>query len=286
MSTLYDGNGNNLEMGSSKGFEVEDYSLYEDNKGSARQGVILYNNNRFYPIINPNQIKDKVKKYKSGIMFTLGDSYTAMLNNHFKSFAERHGLVQDNRGLVSSTIAGSQDKVTVGYHAFWVRLDEAIAEYKTGKTINGKTYTCDDVKLITFMGGANDWTTIDESQGINRIGGGINETNKETLYGSLNYIFNKLLSTFVNADIVVILQPSNEAKGNANMRLKESIVREMAEMYGLPVCDCIFNWYNPNNPNDAKKYWQSDKLHLNDVGNDELIKKLEHTVNNLTFTRN
>ena len=286
MSTLYDGNGNNLEMGSSKGFEVEDYSLYEDNKGSARQGVILYNNNRFYPIINPNQIKDKVKKYKSGIMFTLGDSYTAMLNNHFKSFAESHGLVQDNRGLVSSTIAGSQDKVTVGYHAFWVRLDEAIAEYKTGKTINGKTYTCDDVKLITFMGGANDWTTIDESQGINRIGGGINETNKETLYGSLNYIFNKLLSTFVNADIVVILQPSNEAKGNANMRLKESIVREMAEMYGLPVCDCIFNWYNPNNPNDAKKYWQSDKLHLNDVGNDELIKKLEHTVNNLTFTRN
>ena len=286
MSTLYDGSGNNLEMGGSKGFEVEDYSLYEDNKGLARQGVILYNNSRFYPVINPNQIKDKVKKYDSGIMFTLGDSYTAMLNNHFKSFAEKHGLVQDNRGLASSTIAGSQDKVTVGYHAFWVRLDEAITEYKAGKTINGKTYTCDDVKLITFMGGANDWTTIDESQGINRIGSGINETNKETLYGSLNYIFNKLLSTFVNADIVVILQPSNEAKGNANMRLKESIVREMAEMYGLSICDCIFNWYNPSNPNDAVKYWQSDKLHLNDIGNDELIKKLEYTVNNLTFTRN
>ena len=221
-------------------------------------------------------------------MFTLGDSYTAYMHNHFDAFAIKHGLVQDPRGLASSTIAGSADGSTVGYHAFWVRLDEAIAQYKAvgGYTLNGTAYTCDDVKLITFMGGANDWTTIDADKGINRIGSGINETNKETLYGALNYIFSTLLSTFKNADIVVILQPSNPYKTVQQMYLKENIVREMAEMYSLPVVDCCFNWHQHTNPLDQAKYWQSDKLHLTSVGHDDVIAELEKVVDNLKYSRN
>lgn len=290
MSTLYDGNGNTIEVsggsGSSEGFGVADYVVYADNDGNARQAKLTYQGKTLYPITQQSQRQDKIKKYNGGVMFTLGDSYTAYMNTHFTNFATKHGLVQDNRGLASSTIAGSADGVTVGYHAFWVRLDEAIAEYAAGKVINGTTYNKEDVKLITFMGGANDWTTIDESQGINRIGSGINETNKETLYGALNYIFSTLLSTFPNADVVVILQPSNPNKGVQNMYLKENIVREMAELYSLPIVDCCFNWHQHTNTLDKAKYWQSDNLHLTSEGHDDVIKELEKGVNNLKFSRN
>lgn len=290
MPTLYDGNGNIIEISSgtsSSDFGVSNYAVYEDDNGSARQGNLTYQGKTFYPIVTPNQITDKIKKYNGGVMFTLGDSYTSYMKSHFDAFATKHGLVQDPRGLASSTIAGSADKITVGYHAFWVRLDEAISQYKAegGYTLNGTAYTCDDVKLITFMGGANDWTTVDESQGINRIGSGINETNKETLYGALNYIFPTLLSTFKNADIIVILQPSNPNKGVQNMYLKESIVREMAELYSLPIVDCCFNWHQHTNTLDKAKYWQSDDLHLTPEGHDDVIKVLENAVNNLKFSR-
>lgn len=290
MSTFYDGNGNPIEIsgGGSSNFDVTGYSVFDDNKeGTARQATLTYQGKRLYPIVTTNQITDKIKKYKGGIMFTLGDSYTAYMKKHFDEFATKHGLVQDPRGLASSTIAGSADGSTVGYHAFWVRLDEAISQYKAegGYTLNGTAYTCDDVKLIIFMGGANDWTTIDESQGINRIGSGINETNKETLYGALNYIFTTLLSTFKNADIVVILQPSSPKKGVQQMYLKENIIREMAEVYSLTIVDCCFDWHQHTNTLDQVKYWQEDKLHLTTAGYDDIIADLEKKVNNLKYSR-
>lgn len=290
MSTFYDGNGNPIEIsgGGSGNFDVTGYSVFDDNKeGTAREATLTYQGKRLYPIVTTNQITDKIKKYKGGIMFTLGDSYTAYMKNHFDAFATKHGLVQDPRGLASSTIAGSADGSTVGYHAFWVRLDEAISQYKAegGYTLNGTAYTCDDVKLIIFMGGANDWTTIDEQHNINRLGSGINETNKETLYGALNYIFTTLLNTFKNADIVVILQPSSPKKGVQQMYLKENIIREMAEVYSLPIVDCCFDWHQHTNTLDQVKYWQEDKLHLTTAGYDDIIADLEKKVNNLKYSR-
>lgn len=290
MSTFYDGNGNPIEIsgGGSGNFDVTGYSVFDDNKeGTARQATLTYQGKRLYPIVTTNQITDKIKKYKGGIMFTLGDSYTAYMKKHFDAFATKHGLVQDPRGLASSTIAGSADGTTVGYHAFWIRLDEAISQYKAegGYTLNGTAYTCDDVKLIIFMGGANDWTTIDEQHNINRLGSGIDETNKETLYGALNYIFTTLLSTFKNADIVVILQPSSPKKGVQQMYLKENIIREMAEVYSLTIVDCCFDWHQHTNTLDQVKYWQEDKLHLTTAGYDDIIADLEKKVNNLKYSR-
>lgn len=315
MANIYDGNGNVIEIsGGTSTFDVIDYALFTDNDGvSSRQAILTYNGKRLYPKNYPEQRIDNIKKYDGGVMLTLGDSYTAYMNSHFNIFAESHGLVQDNRGLASSTIAGSEDKVTVGYHAFWVRLNEAIAQYQSGYTINDVAYACEDVKLITFMGGANDWSTVNSE--LNRLGVGANETNKETLYGALNYIFATLLSTFPNADIVVILQPTNYAStvptteedaknvgfdslaqvqgmttdaqySSYLMMRKEVIVKEMAERYGLPICDCCFDWYNPIRPNEATTYWQADKLHLTDAGHQAIIDKLEYTLNNLQFTRN
>ena len=69
------------------------------------------------------------------------------------------------------------------------------------------------------------------------------------------------------------------------MYLKENIVREIAEMYSLPIADCCFNWHQHTNALDKSKYWGTDNLHLTTLGNDEVIKVLESTVNNLKFYR-
>lgn len=308
---IYDYNGNQIQGVGGSDFSVSNYSAFTDNEGNARQGTLLYKGNRLYPYNYQNQRADIIKKYDGGVMLTLGDSYTAYMNNKFNEFAEKHGLVQDNRGLASSTIAGSEDGITVGYHPFWVRLNEAIQQYKSGHVINGKTYYLSDIMLIHFMGGANDWDAINSE--INRLGTGPQETNPETLYGACNYIFGKFLSDFSNADVIATIQPVNYAKtvpsdeeGAKNvgfdsleqaqrmtdaqyssylMMRKEAIVKEMAERYGLPINDCCFEWYNPQRQGEAEKYWQSDKLHLTDAGHDEIIRGLENVLNNLKFSR-
>lgn len=281
---IYDIDGNIISTGGgTSDFGVADYALFTDDNGNnARQAILTYQGKNLYPKNYQEQRLDFVKDYGGGVMLTLGDSFTAMMNvNYFDPFAAKHGLVQDNRGLASSTIAGSADGTTVGYHAFWVRMDEAIAQYQAdgGYTIGDTAYTAADVKMITFMGGANDWYTMTDD--INRIGD-IQSEDKEQLYGALKYIFPTLQTAFPNADIVVILQPF----GNGYpMRLKEGIVREIAEMYGVPICDCAFEWYSQSNPTDLTTYWQSDELHLTAAGHQAVIDKLETVVNNLPFSR-
>lgn len=285
MATLYDIYGNPIETGGgTSDFGVTEYAIFDNDKGeSARQAVLTYNGKKLYPKNYPEQRLDFVKDYDGGVMFALGDSYTAMGARYFSAFAEKHGLVCDNRGLASSTIAGSEDGFTVGYHAFWKRLDEAIAEYQAGYTIDGVTYNPEDVKLFVMMGGTNDWYTVDEEQGIDRIGNP-DSTDKEQFYGALRYIFDKVPAAFPNADFVVILQPVSGNAGNTVARLKQGIIREMA--IGATICDCCYEWYNPSNPTELATYWQADKLHMTDAGNTAIFDKLEKVVNNLPFTRN
>lgn len=283
---ICDINGNvvTASVADTSGFGVTEYELFVDDNGSTvRQGVLTYDGRKFYPKNYPDQRVDFVKNYGGGVMLALGDSYTAIGASYFTAFAEKHGLICDNRGVGSSTIAGTTDG-TVGFQPFWNRLDTAISEYTTGKTINGTAYGLEDVRFITFMGGANDWSTVDESQGIDRLGDPDSE-DKAQLYGACKYIFNRLLSVFPNADIVVILQPSNLAKILEHWK-KESIVREMAELHGIPVCDCCFEWYHPSNPTDLATYWADDELHMTADGNKAIFDKLEKVVNNLQFTRN
>lgn len=309
---FYDIFGNVVSSSGSSDLGVVNYATFtNDEKESARQATLTYKGRKLYPYSYPQQRKDFIRNYGGKIGLFLGDSYTAMGAKNITQFGEKHDLVIDNRGFVSSTIAGSSDNVTVGYHAFWVRLDEALKEYENGKVIDDVTYTLNDIAFIHIMGGANDWNTVNSE--VDRLGKGANETNKETLYGALNYIFSTCLSKCTNADIVVTLQPTNYATSipisekevqNVGfdtlaqaqemsdaqysvylMTRKERIVREMAERYGIPINDCCFNWYNPCNETYAKMYWQSDKLHLTDDGNKQLFNvDLERVVNNLVHS--
>ena len=241
----------------------------------------MYNGLNLYPVNKPLQREDETKLYSGGLMVTLGDSYTAYLNSYFDTFAQKHGLIQKNVGLASSKIARPEGEGLDTIKSFVTRLDELIASFPI--TINGKAYTTTDVKLITFMGGANDWTTIDTEKGIDRIGDRYS-TDKGQIYGATKYCLETLQKTFPSADIIVILQPNN---GNNTdfcvMEMKENIVKECAEMYSLPICDCCFNFYSPSNPTEFSKYWQNDKLHLNADGHQKLIDKLEVTLNTLDY---
>lgn len=282
---LYDINGNAVSGSSSTSdFGVTGYDLFVDNDGvSARQAVLTYQGKRLYPKSYPEQQIDKVKVYDGGLMITLGDSYTSYLNTFFDTFATKHGLVQKNVGLASSKIARPEGAGQDTIKSFVTRLDELIASFPL--KIGDKQYTLSDVKLITFMGGANDWTTVDASKNIDRIGNKYS-TDVGQLYGACKYIFGKLLSTFPTSDIVVILQPNNlksDGIDMAEMWTKETAVKECAEMYSLPICDCCFNFYSPMDPNELSKYWQSDKLHLTSDGHQALIDKLEITLNTLPY---
>lgn len=281
---IYDGNGNLIEVSGSSKLDVTEYSLFKDNDGvSARQAILTYDGKRLYPKNYPEQRIENVKMYDGGVMLTLGDSYTAYLNTFFDTFASAHGLVQKNAGLASSKIARPEGEGLDTIKSFVTRLDEMIASFPI--TINDVSYTTTDIKLITFMGGANDWTTIDGSQGIDRIGDRYS-TDKGQIYGATKYCLQTLMKTFPQADIIVILQPNNANNTDfCVMESKENVVKECAKMYSLPICDCCFDWYSPANPTDLVTYWQSDKLHLNAKGHQALIDKLEKTLNNLQFYR-
>ena len=284
MANLFDGNGNEIEIGGGESgkLDVTDYKIYEESNGTqSRQGVLTYNGLNLYPINKPNQRENETKMYSGGLMVTLGDSYTAYLNSYFDTFAQKHGLIQKNVGLASSKIARPEGEGQDTIKSFVTRLDELISSFPL--TINGVSYATSDVKLITFMGGANDWTTVDTEKGIDRIGNRYS-TDKGQIYGATKYCLETLQKTFPSADIIVILQPNN---GNNTdfcvMELKENIVKECAEMYSLPICDCCFNFYSPSNSTELSKYWQSDKLHLNADGHQKLIDKLEVTLNTLDY---
>ena len=281
---MYDGNGNLIEASGTSKLDATEYSIFEDNDGvSARQAILTYNGKRLYPKNYPEQRIENVKMYDGGVILTLGDSYTAYLNTFFDTFASAHGLVQKNVGLASSKIARPEGEGLDTIKSFVTRLDEMITSFPL--TIDDVSYEASDVKLITFMGGANDWTTIDESQGIDRIGDRYS-TDKGQIYGATKYCLQTLMKTFPQADIIVILQPNNANNNDfCVMELKENVVKECAKMYSLPICDCCFDWYSPANPTDFVTYWRSDKLHLNATGHQALIDKLEKTLNNLQFYR-
>lgn len=253
--------------------------------------------------------EEVVKQYDGGVLLGIGDSYMAQGASCLSEIATKHGLACDNRGKASSSISGDEAQ-TVGLYPFWSRINTAVSEYTAGFTIDETTYKCEDVKLIAFMGGANDgWIDY-------RRGSGKAETDTNTIYGALNKCFSTLLNSFPNADIIVILQPVNYNYSSAEwteeqatgygfenleaaqsfsdyqlgqyaMHTKETIVKEMAEMYGLPIADCCFEWFSVLNPTDRAKYWSSDKLHLTSEGYNEVYNvSLEKAINNLKITRN
>lgn len=253
---------------------------------------------KIYELLGSSEIKAK-ENLTGGVWIALGDSYTVHADSNFKAIAEKYGMIYDGRGVVSSTICGD-DTGNKGYRAFHYRMDDFIEEYTgDGHTVNDVAYTADDVKLITFMGGANDGFGKDTWIGSRT------SMNPYYIYGACNYMFRKLRENFPNAQIICILQPANYSDDMSayttdetaqklgfvdlaemqawdmysfcqyKMETKERVVKECAERFGIPVVDCIFNWYSVVNPTHRSLYWNTDKIHLSTLGTQELSNKLE-----------
>ena len=238
-----------------------------------------------------------VSSLKGKVWLAFGDSYTRYLaglytdgvtpstGGEWGKLAGNLGMTLYSYGIVGSTIRFSMNTGSDGHswQPMVSRVDDLIADHQ---------HEADNVGLITFMGGTNDgWT--DE-----RIGT-IMSQEKETIAGSCHQIFNKLSNAFPNAKIIVILQPvrgdgtnpgtdvdGRDTSGFDNMQYnllqsvkKQRVVKEVAEFYGLTICDCCFDWYTTANPRHLSLIWDSsDKLHLTSVGNQKLTEKLIKTL--------
>lgn len=233
-----------------------------------------------------------------GVWIALGDSYTVYAEPYFKALAEKYGMIYDGQGKVSSSVCGD-DTGNKGFAPFHSRMDKFIASYTgAGQTIDGVAYTAEAVKLITFMGGAND--------GFGRENWLGSPTSMDTMYlhGACNYMFRRLHESFPNARIICILQPANYSDkmeysddataqalgfaslaelqtwdiysfGQYKMETKERAVKACAERFGIRIVDCIFDWYSVVNPTQRAKYWNTDKIHLSAAGSQALAEKLD-----------
>lgn len=226
----------------------------------------------------------------------MGDSYTYGMSAMLKSMCAEFGMVDDNRGVVSSSICGDSAG-NKGFRPMWSRTKTVCEEYKDAGTT-------DNVALIVFMGGANDgfgpstW-----------IGSGIADTDTEHIYGAMHSLLNDFRQTFPAAKIITVLQPSHFNRtveevasddetaqffgfadlvsmqvmddyqiSNYSMVLKQKAVQEVAEFYGCAIVDCCFNWHNVMNADDRTTYWSSDKLHLTSAGYQDVTKAIRAKV--------
>lgn len=226
----------------------------------------------------------------------IGDSYTNALagsNGALTSFNNTIGVTSLNHGIVSSTI---RDRANIenGY-AYKSMVNRVLNEGSldtTGQTITGDYVPMDrnDIGYITFMGGTNDSYGFESSVGTDIVDG-----DKTHIYGATNLILQKLVESYPNIPIIVILQPpsandtsTESAEGVdvsrcnqsyrsiARSQRKQKAVKEVAEIYAnaypqIQVVDCCFNWYSPLNANELTTYWNADLLHLTGEGYKELV---------------
>lgn len=233
------------------------------------------------------------------VWIAMGDSYTRGMDAQLQAIAAKYGMILDNRGIVSSSICGDTTG-NKGFQPMWNRANGAVNDYTAGYTINGVTYTTDDVGLITFMGGAND------GFGINTwIGSGRADMDTNHIYGALNVIYNAFGENFPNAKMITITQPAHYKltidetvtdetaqlwgfadaasylkmtdvqMSNYSMAIKEAAVREMAWTYESHLVDAFAMFPTVMNPANRTAYWQEDKLHLNATGYQMVADMLE-----------
>lgn len=227
----------------------------------------------------------------------IGDSYTYALantNGALNVFNQSIGVTSLNNGIVSSTIRDKSDKNNTGYSykPMVCRVLNEDSGDTTGQTIVGNYVPLnqENVGYITFMGGTNDSYSQENSVGTDIVDG-----DKTHIYGAMNLILQKLVDSYPNIPIIVVLQPpcandtsTESAEGVdvskcnqsyrsiARSQRKQKAVREVAEIYAkaypqIQVVDCCFNWYSPLDADELKTYWSSDLLHLTGEGYKELV---------------
>lgn len=224
----------------------------------------------------------------------IGDSYTYAMagsSGAFTSLDTSLGMAGAlNYGIVSSTIRDSDGTGYANRPMVCRVLNEGSMD-TSGNTIVGDYVPMDrtDIGYITFMGGTNDSYGLESSVGTDIMDG-----NRAHIYGAMNLILQKLVESYPDVPIIVILQPpcanldTDTSPEGANVsklsqylnsvyksQRKQKAVKEVTEVFSnaydnVYLVDCCFNWYSPMNSTELAKYWNSDLLHLTSAGYSEI----------------
>ena len=237
----------------------------------------------------------------------IGDSYTYAMagsSGALTAYNASIGMAGTlNYGIVSSTIRDRKSETDgYAYKPMVCRVCHTGSKDQSGSTISSQDdwvpLDRDDIGYITFMGGTNDSPTYPDSTGTDMCDG-----ERTHIYGAMNLIMSKLVESYPDVPIIVILQPYyanktesevSDMSGNKNMvdvstlgskllsvgmqTRKQKIVREVATLFSkayenVHVIDCCFNWFNPLNEEEYAAFWsQADNgLHLSTNGYNQIV---------------
>ena len=111
-----------------------------------------------------------------------------------------------------------------------------------------------NAKFITILGGQNDGEVV-----IGDVS--FNNTDTNTYVGAYNTIIKKIYAKYNGEIIIILCSPFYTPSGgnNDNIKAMAKAVRELGELWGLPVAD--FGGLSGANPSTADIYWDTDRIH-------------------------
>lgn len=134
-----------------------------------------------------------------------------------------------------------------------------------------------DADVIVIFGGTNDYGHGDAPMGV------ISDTTPDTFYGALHTLYRTLITRYPTAQFLVLTPTHrlNECDPDSNglpLKAYVDVIREMAEIYSLPVLDLFANsGIQPSIPVMQTTY-MPDGLHPNDAGHARLARMIAKTL--------
>ena len=141
----------------------------------------------------------------------------------------------------------------------------------------------DDADLVVVFGGTNDF-----GHGDAPIGTPTDRT-PDTFYGACHFLFSGLMKKYLGKPVVLMtplhrcddVRYSNIMKREITLKEYVDIIREVAEMYSLPVLDLYASSGIQPHIDELKQMYMPDGLHPSDEGNKVIAHKLLKFLKNL-----
>lgn len=143
-----------------------------------------------------------------------------------------------------------------------------------------------DADIVVIFGGTNDFGHGDAPIGT------MNDRTNDTFYGAYHLLIQQLISRYPYAQLVVMTplhrsseddMPFNDfgVRRQGNLKCYVNAIREVAEFYGVPVCDQFAESGLQPRVKLIQEMFVPDGLHPNDAGHIKIAECLLRTLNRL-----